>query len=79
MAYKCTNTRCEYGPNFDGKDSIMCDGGVVPEAMREDAYSQEPAYRKDGRLPWKGLCLNCIDDYNKDASISDGIEPLLFA
>lgn len=64
VKYKCSNPFCPYGPHWDAglPDPFP---GEKPEEARADAYSQEPAYRKNGRKPWDGKCLNCIDDQNK--------------
>ena len=60
--YKCENSHCPYGEHWDKGLPDPHAGKDRPLEARADAYSQDPGYRKDGRLPWNGFCLNCIDD-----------------
>lgn len=65
MAFKCQNPYCSYGDGYaNNKEPVIGKDGVRPESTREDAYSQ----KREGwqTSMYKGLCLNCLDDQNKE-------------
>lgn len=67
MAYKCTDLRCPYGPEWDeGNDVTRNADGTVMEHLRADSYSQTPSFKDPSISGFYGLCLNCIDDRELD-------------
>lgn len=67
MAFKCTEARCPYGPEWDnGLEPTRNSDGTVPEHLRSDSYSQNPSPNDPTVSNFDGLCLNCIDDHKRD-------------
>lgn len=67
MAFKCTNASCPYGPEWDeGLEVTTEPDGTVAEYRRADSYSQTPSYHDPSVSNFRGLCLNCHDDFSRD-------------
>jgi hypothetical protein len=59
--------------NFAGK--LLCDNGKDcpygrtiedDECLRGAISTPEEAYSQSGHTYYRGLCLNCLDDFNRD-------------
>lgn len=67
MAYKCTDLRCPYGPEWDaGEEVTRNEDGTVMEHLRADSYSQTPSFEDKSVSGFGGRCLNCIADDEQD-------------
>jgi len=71
MTFKCQNPYCEYGDGYaNNRKPTINQDNTRPEHTREDAYYQNTKNWQTSL--YRGLCLNCLDDQNKEDLMDHG-------